>query len=224
MAEETRSKSAAEEACHALAWVYSTAGLSSPSSHQFVKATLKGLQCSLAKPVVKRGPITLEMLEAMVDDANESSSLSNLRLVTACLFSFTGFIRFDELINLRPCDFTFSQPMFSIRIVRSKTDQLRHGDEVLVARTNNRTCPVAMLERYMHRMSMSQDVQRYLFRPIQSTRKGECLQDAGRISYNFLHFEIVLTRCSLAMTACVYLENTLSLYKYFIDLIIRCQK
>ena len=39
VAEETRSKSATEEACHALAWVYSTAGLSSPSSHQFVKAT-----------------------------------------------------------------------------------------------------------------------------------------------------------------------------------------
>ena len=126
------------------------------------------------------------MLEAMVDDANESSSLSNLRLVTACLFSFKGFIRFDELINLRPCDFTFSHPMFSIRIVHSKTDQLRHGDEVLVARINNRTCPVAMLERYMHRRSMSQDVQRYLFRPIQSTRKGECLRDAGRISYSCL--------------------------------------
>ena len=126
------------------------------------------------------------MLEAMVDDANESGSLSDLRLVTACLLSFAGFLRFDELINLRPCDFTFSQPMFSIRIVRSKTDQLRHGDEVLVARTNNRTCPVAMLERYMHCTSMSQVDQRYLFRPIQSTRKGECLRDAGRISYSCL--------------------------------------
>ena len=182
VAEETRSKSAAEEACHALAWVHSTAGLSSPSSHPFVKATLEGLQHSLAKPVVKKEPITLEMLEAMVDDANESGSLSDLRLVTACLLNFGGFLQFDELINQRPCDFTFSQPMLSIRIVRSKTDQLRHGDEVLVARTNNRTCPVAMLERYMHCTSMSQVDQRYLFRPIQSTRKGECLRDAGRIS------------------------------------------
>ena len=38
----------------------------------------------------------------------------------------------------------------------------------------------------MHRTSMSQDDQRYLFRPIQSTRKGECLQDVGRISYSCL--------------------------------------
>ena len=124
VAEETRSKSAAEEAYHALAWVHSTAGLSSPSSHPFVKATLEGLQHSLAKPVVKKGPITLKMLEAVFDDANESGSLSDLLLVTACLLSFAGFLRFDELINLRPCDFTLSQPIFSIRMVRSKTDQL----------------------------------------------------------------------------------------------------
>ena len=161
MAEEIRSKSAVEEACHALAWVYSTAGLSSPSSHPFVKATLEGLQRSLAKPVMKKEPITLEMLEAMVDDANGSGPLSNQRLVTACLLSSAGFLRYDELINLRPCDFTFSQLMLSIRVVRSKTNQLRHDDEVLVARTNNRTCPVAMLECYMHRTSMSQDDQGY---------------------------------------------------------------
>ena len=138
VAEETRSKFAAEEACHDLALVHSTAGLSSP----FVKATLEGLQCFLAKPVVRKEQITLEMLGAMDDDANESGSLSKLRLVTACLLSFAGFLRFDELINLRPCDFAFSQPMLLIRMVRSKTDQLQHGDEVLVARTKKSTCPV----------------------------------------------------------------------------------
>ena len=186
LAEESGSKSAVEEACHALAWVHSTAGLASPSSHPFVKATLEGLQRSLAKPVVKKEPITLEMLEAMVDDANKSGSLSDLRLVTACLLGFAGFLRFDEMINLRPCDFTFSREMLKIQIVRSKTDQLRQGNEVLVARTNNSTCPVAMLERYMQCTSMYLDDQRPLFRPIQSTKKGESLRDAGRISYSCL--------------------------------------
>ena len=62
LAEESGSKSAVEEACHALAWVHSTAGLASPPSHPFVKATLVGLQRSLAKPVVKKEPITLEIL------------------------------------------------------------------------------------------------------------------------------------------------------------------
>ena len=123
------------------------------------------------------------MLEVMVTDTNYSGSLSDLRLVTACLLSFAGFLRFDELINLRPCDFTFDQDMFKIHIVRSKTDQLRQGDEVLVARTNNNTCPVEMLERHT---GMSPEDQWSLFRLIQSTKKGECLRDAGKISYSCL--------------------------------------
>ena len=92
LANETASKAAVGEACHALAWVHSTAGLAPPPSHPFVKATLEGLQRSLAKPEVKKEPVTLVMLEAMVDDASKSGSLSDLHLVTACLLSFAGFL------------------------------------------------------------------------------------------------------------------------------------
>jgi len=124
LAEETGSKSAAEEACHALSWINSTAGLAPPPSHPFVKATLEGLQHSLAKPVTKKELITLDMLEAMVKDADKSGSLSDLHLVTACLLGFATFLRFDELIHLRPSDFTFIEEMMTIRIICSKTDQL----------------------------------------------------------------------------------------------------
>ena len=151
-----------------------------------MKATLEGLQRSLAKSIVKKEPVSLEMLEAMVGDADNSGSLSDLRLVTACLLSFAGFLRFDELINLRPCDFTFSQEMLKIKIARSKTDQLHQGDEVLVARTDSRTCPVTMLEHYMRCTSMPLDDQHFLFRPIQNTKKAECLRDSGRMSYSCL--------------------------------------
>ena len=54
-----------------------------------------------------------------------------------------------------------------------------------MARTNNSTCPVAMLERYMQSTSMAPRDQ-FLFRPIQSTRKGEFLRDTGKISYSYL--------------------------------------
>ena len=73
-----------------------------------------------------------------------------------------------------------------IHIVRSKTDQLRQGDEVVVARTNSATCPVAMLERYMARTKTAWDDQRFLFRPIQKSRKGEALRGSGCISYTCL--------------------------------------
>ena len=71
--------------------------------------------------------------------------MSDLRLATACLLGFAGFLQFDELINLRPCDFTINAEILSIKIVQSKTDQLRLGDTVVVARTGTPTCPVAKL-------------------------------------------------------------------------------
>ena len=57
------------------------------------------------------------------------------------------------------------------------------GDELVIARTGNCTCPVAMLERYMRRTSMCWNDQRYLFRPIQRTKNGEVLRQSGKISY-----------------------------------------
>ena len=50
---------------------------------------MEGLQHTLAKPIVKKEPITVEMLEVMVRDANSSGflSVSDLRL-TACLLDF----------------------------------------------------------------------------------------------------------------------------------------
>ena len=100
LGEETSSKAAVEEACNALSWVHSSVGLMPITADPFVKAALEGLQRTLAKAVVKKEPVTTEMLEAIVLDAKSSGSLSDLRLATACLLGFAGFLRFDELINL----------------------------------------------------------------------------------------------------------------------------
>ena len=166
LGEVIKSKAAVEEAYNALSWIHSSAGLVPPSSHPLVKATLEGLQRSLVKPVIKKEPITVEMLDAIVQDSARSGSLSDLRLATACLLGFSGFLRFDELVNLRPFDFTITEEMMQIKIIHSKTDQLRQGDELLVARTRSPTCPVAMLEHYLLRTGMELSDQRHLFRPI----------------------------------------------------------
>ena len=79
-------------------------------------------------------------------DASTSGSLSDLRVATACLLAFAGFLHFDKLINLWPYDFKLQVEMMSIQIVRSKTDQLCQGERVVVTKTGTPTCPVAMLE------------------------------------------------------------------------------
>ena len=92
-----------------MTWVHTTADLLSPASSPFICATKEGLQRVLAKPVIKKSFVTVEMLEAIVEDAQHSGALEDLRLATACLLAFAVFLRFKEFVSLRPCDIVVQQ-------------------------------------------------------------------------------------------------------------------
>jgi len=89
----------------------------------------------LAKPVVKKEPMTIEMTEAVVRDPEQSGYLSDLRLATAFVLAYAAFLRVSKLVDLTPADFVVNGEMMSIWIRHGKNDQLRQGDEVVVART-----------------------------------------------------------------------------------------
>ena len=109
LGEKSQSKSAVEEACNAIAWVHSTTGLPTHMTSPLVKAMLEGMQWLLAKSAVKKAPITPAMLDDMVEDAKKSCSLADLRLTTACLLAYAGFLRFKRLVNIKPCDITIHE-------------------------------------------------------------------------------------------------------------------
>jgi len=77
----------------------------SPSAHPLIKATLARLQRTLVKPVVKKESLTSGMIQAVVQDVDHSGLLSDMRLATACLLGYAGFLCFNELVNLLACDF-----------------------------------------------------------------------------------------------------------------------
>ena len=183
LANTTSSKATVEEAVFAIAWAHSLAGIPSQTETTLVQTTIQGLRRMLAKPIQKKESMTVEMLQAMVKDVDRNVTLTNVRLVTACLLAFAGFLRFDELVNIRCCDLILDQEMLKIHIPRSKTDQLRKGDEVLIARSEAFTCPVRMLERYIRMANIKLDSSGFLFRQITKTKKGEYLKEGGALSY-----------------------------------------
>ena len=122
----------------------------------------------------------------MVADAKQSGSLADMRLTTACLIAFAGFLRFSELIEIRTGDLSLRHDAMVIKLLHSKNDQLRRGDEVIIARSGKETCPVAYLESYLQRTGTSLQEQRFLFRPICRTKNGERLRESGSISYTCL--------------------------------------
>ena len=125
------------------------ASCDSPTESQFVGTVMQGLQRNLTKPVTKKLPVTTEMLGAIVDDAEKSRSLADWRLATACVISYAAFLRFDELVHIRAVDVKFNDELMTISILKSKTDQLHKGDEVIVAKTSSEFCPMTILQKYM---------------------------------------------------------------------------
>ena len=103
--------------------------------------------------------------------------------MTACPLAFTGFLHFDELVQLRPCNIEIDGSMAKLKIRRSKTDRLQKWDEVLIPRSGSHICPVVMLENYMATASISSSSGLCLFRVITRTARGEMLRASGCISY-----------------------------------------
>ena len=97
------------------------------------------------------------------------------------------------MVNIRPCDLQLSHDGVTIRIPRSKTDQYRQGNEVVIARTTSDTCPVAMLEEYIRRAEIDLRSQLFLYCPITGSSRpldlyaveGAKLEELGYPSADF---------------------------------------
>ena len=192
----TASKSAVEEAVNAIGWVQQLAGYSPVADSHFVRLVLDGLQRQLAKPKVRKEPVSRDMIEALVNSLGDRPTLTDVRLVAACLLAFSAFLRYDELAKLRCCDVNFSATHMSVHITSSKTDQYRQGDSVVVTRIGSPTCPVSMLERYYFTMAaLSKQSKLRLFRGIVVSKNGEKLRSQGSLSYTRLR-ELFLNKLS----------------------------
>ena len=183
LGETVCSWSAVQEAVSAIGWVHQISGLEPVAHSPFVCATMAGLKRLLAKPKVKKEPITADMLATLVKSLGQSPSLADVRLAASCLLAFAAFLRFDELAKLRSCDVKISEASMTVYIASSKTDQYRQGESVLIARTGSPTCPVAMLEKYFSMANLSHASSLPLFRGIVHTKKGERLRPTGSLSY-----------------------------------------
>ena len=51
------------------------------------------------------------------------------------LVSFSGFLRFNELVSIKRSDLVFKDDCVKVNIRKSKTDQLRKGDLTFICKT-----------------------------------------------------------------------------------------
>ena len=124
----------------------------------------------MAKPVRKKEPLSIDNIKAFVHNyAGVNCLLSDLRIATLVLLSFAGFLRINEVLNLRRSDIKFYASYCIIFIRSSKTDVYRLGDNLVITRTGSLCCLVQLLERYLKAANITDsDSDEYIFRAVMS--------------------------------------------------------
>ena len=162
-------------AYYTISFFHKSCAVRNPCDSSFVKAVLEGCKRFSAKSVstTKRLPILPEHLHALVDKfAGSDAGLPDIRDVCFCLVAFAGFLRFNELCNIKWSDIVFKDTYFALYIPRSKTDQYGSGATRVVARTGNPTCPFDMLCRYAKMSGDSLDSTEFVFRSLYKRKNG----------------------------------------------------
>ena len=126
----------------------------------------------LSKPVVKKEPVTPCMIWRICEKFSPANAnLSDLCVAAMCASAYAGFLRFNELSFLRCCDVKFCNGSYvELFIARSKTDIYRNGNTVLLAKTDNVTCPFCLLTRYVQAANIDLFSDLKIFRSLQFLR------------------------------------------------------
>ena len=144
-------------AFYAMKWYHEIYDFESPTNSKLVINILEAGKRILAKPSVKKDPITPELLKVLYDNVFEHANIKNQRIISACLVAYAGFMRSSELLNIKVCDIMFYETFMSIFVESSKTDKYRDGAWLTIARTGTELCPVANIEKLITWAGLSSD-------------------------------------------------------------------
>ena len=115
--------SALESACYGINWAHNLYGFPSPCDSKLARNVVDAAKRELAKPVVKKEPVTPEMISSIRNRfAGPNANLSDLHLAAICVTAYSAFLRYNELASLCCCDFSFCDTFLKIYEFKSKTD------------------------------------------------------------------------------------------------------
>jgi hypothetical protein len=96
----------------------------------------------------KKDPVSIEMLLELCNMHLGNNDLLAVRDLTMILLSFARFLRFDEVSSLLCSDVKIECEYLFLFIRKSKTDQYRNGNEVLIAKGETIACPFSILSYF----------------------------------------------------------------------------
>ena len=164
----TRSFSIVEGAFYSLNWVHKLTDLPNPIDHYLPVLIKEAAKRKLGRPCDRKDPISTATMSRIIAKYAGSDSLIDFRFLTMCVLAFSGFLRFNDLINLKLADFLFHEDHLKITIRKSKTDVYSIGQTVILAKTDSVGCPVKTLSKYfsLAKLNFARDCDLFVFRSI----------------------------------------------------------
>ena len=185
-----QSSSVVIQCYYALKWVHSlvTDFISvDPTQNSLVSSIVNTAKRCLGKPVVHKQAVDASVVKDFCVKYADSKDIVIRRDVAMCLLMFSGFLRAKELINLHCNDVVFAADHMCISIGRSKMDQFRFGNSLVISKTGKVSCPVDNLQRYFVLGGLDHKDTCYLFRPcFRSKSRGGLVKLNKPLSYSRL--------------------------------------
>lgn len=192
-----KSDSVVTSVFYSIKWYHSINDLKDPTDNQLVKSMLESAKRLNSKPIVKKDIVSSEHLVTLCNMFADSTDVIVLRDLSIILLSYAGFLRFDEVSNLRCNDVFICDNHIKLYIRKSKTDIYRKGNEVLISKGETSACPLRMLQRYMENAKLALEGDKFLFRPAcRSGSKCFLLNKDKKLSYTRTK-ECVVSRLKL---------------------------
>ncbi|XP_052105787.1 integrase/recombinase xerD homolog, partial [Mytilus californianus] len=136
-------------AVYGIKWAHEVSGLPDPTINSFVTSIVEASKRTTTKTSNKKDPVSAEILIELCTHFKDSDDLLIIRDLTMILLSFSGFLRYDEISSLRFKDVVIHDNYLILYINKSKTDQYRQGNEILISKGLSIACPYVMFIRYL---------------------------------------------------------------------------
>ena len=101
----------------------------------------------------------------------KNRTLKDLRILAMFAISYTGFLRYNELSNIKANNMIFYEDYVNIFIVKNKTDCHRNGKNVVISKLDSLQCPLNILRCYLEEANVELNTDIYIFRALTYIKK-----------------------------------------------------
>jgi len=170
---------------YGIKWMHNLFGYKDPTLNVHLKDLLSTSKRRVAIRLNgKKDVISSDCVKDLFIKYRDSTDLFVVRDLVMIVTCFTGFLRYDELSNIRCNEISFHENYVKILISKSKTDQFRDGNEVLLSKIDSVACPFEALFRYVTLANVDLSSSNFLFRALYKTKLKSALRHkVKKLSY-----------------------------------------